>query len=336
MKRCKICGSVVHIESNTCPKCGGHSFDVLDVKVCPLCGKVNDINSSFCEYCGKDFGYAGGYAGDPGYGYGGAGAAGEPESARPSDDAERAALKYLTLRPEITSDGREKKYAYYVSDEKVPIVILPTFDTDAEKSVKVEILMVPERRGEVPAAGEPAEGAAQAPAPAPDGTSVQFPAEKKPLFVEKKSSAGVQGGITVFLTLLALASLAGFFLTMMGGTSGLNLLLGMCGWNEEGAAVVELIKAGGMLGTASYISFCAMSGLLVLCVVLQVAFLRHKRYKKALLILLELIAIVAFGVVLAGNFLVLKASFATIGLGNYLIGGGLILQLLFTALLYNR
>lgn len=55
MKQCKVCGTLVHIDSITCPSCGNHSFFVLDVKICPLCGKVNRKTSSFCEQCGKQF-----------------------------------------------------------------------------------------------------------------------------------------------------------------------------------------------------------------------------------------------------------------------------------------
>ena len=55
MKQCKVCGTLVHIDSNTCPSCGNHNFFVLDVKICPLCGKVNGISNSFCEQCGKPF-----------------------------------------------------------------------------------------------------------------------------------------------------------------------------------------------------------------------------------------------------------------------------------------
>lgn len=55
MKQCKVCGTSVHIESNTCPSCGNHNFYVLDVKICPLCGKVNNRTSIYCEQCGKQF-----------------------------------------------------------------------------------------------------------------------------------------------------------------------------------------------------------------------------------------------------------------------------------------
>lgn len=341
MKRCKICGSVVHIESNTCPNCGGHRFDVMDVKVCPLCGKVNDINSTYCEYCGKSFcidGTVSGYERGAVGGY----AAPAPSSAcaQPSQtpEADRAMSDYVALRPEIASDGREKKYAYYVSDENVPVVILPTFDTDSEKNIKVEIVLMPrERRPEEPEVAEPA---AEAAMPAPeDGTRMQFSSEpKKELFTERKISRKAQVWISVLLAVLAAGALVGFFLPLVGPdkVSGLSLILGMFGWSESGEVVYNLLKAEGTMGFITLAGVAAMAGLLLVTLILDLCFLRHKRGKKAVLILIAALALAAFALFMVGNFLVLEITFAGIGMGAYFVLAGLVLNLLLTCLLYDR
>lgn len=342
MKRCKTCGTVVHIESNTCPNCGSHGFEVLDVKVCPLCGKVNDIASTFCEYCGKSF--DGGFSEDlsgmdePG-GY--AGEIGTPEEPvfnrkQTITDSERAMLHYLTLRPEISSDGKEKKYAYYVTEENVPIVILPTFDTEREKNIKVEIMMLPENR-QAPAGSvvERAEGESRE-----DGMQLQLPREpkKRELFSERKVSRKAQVWFSLLLTLFAVGALVGFFLPLAGAgkETGLSLLLGMIGYHDAGQAVVELMKGGGILGILMYVGVLALFSVALLTVVLNLCFLRHKRAKKVVLVILWILAIVAAVLVIVGNAVVLEVSMAGMGIGIYVAAGCSVVGLLATFVLYDR
>ena len=346
MKRCKTCGTIVHIESNTCPNCGEHGFEVLDVKVCPLCGKVNDVNSAFCEYCGKSFeiGYpAGGYPRldpdllppeedlperrmpetDEGFG-----------ARRELSDAERAMLHYLTLRPEVSSDGKEKKYAYYVTEETVPIVILPTFDTEKEKNIRVEILMIPDGRQ------APAGSVVERDEEGGDGMQLQLPrvSKRRDLFSERKVSRRTQTLFSVLFTILALGAFVGFCLPLAGPdrTAGFSLLLGMIGYHEGGQAVIELIKAGGALGVCMYVGLLALFSLTLLCTVLNLCFLRHKRVQKIILLVLWALAFVAALLVMIGNIAVLKVPFGQMGAGLFVTFGCIIVGFVTTLILYDR
>ena len=344
MKRCKTCGTVVHIESNTCPNCGGHGFEVMDVKVCPLCGKVNDISSAFCEYCGKSF--DGGFSEDLPYGmepggYEERGGTASSEQAfggkTQMTDAERAMLHYLTLRPEVSTDGREKKYAYYVTEENVPIVILPTFDTDREKNVKVEIMMIPDNR-RVPA-DSVAEGTGSGSA-GEDGMQLQLPKEtrRQDLFAERKVSRNAQIWFSLLLTLFAAGALVGFFLPLAGAekASGLSLLFGMIGYHDAGQALVELMKDGGIPGILMYVGVLALFSFALLLVVLNLCFLHHNRAKKVILVIVWILAIAAAVLVIVGNAVVFDVPWGAMGIGSYVAAGCSVVGLLATLVLYDR
>jgi hypothetical protein len=151
MKQCKVCGTLVHIDSNTCPSCGNHNFFVLDVKICPLCGKVNNITNSFCEQCGKQFVTAQGnnpLSKQPigrermvkpvkGYEHDG--------TLRPAadDDIDRIYRKFLALKPETKDSGDDVEYAYYVEGDpdRLPVVILPKFARASGKNILVNIIV---------------------------------------------------------------------------------------------------------------------------------------------------------------------------------------------------
>lgn len=153
MKQCKVCGTLVHIDSNTCPSCGNHNFFVLDVKICPLCGKVNNITNTYCEQCGKQFAAAHGssYNNPPR----------QPISRermvrpvksyerdvapRPAagDDINRMYKEFLALKPEIKENGDDAEYAYYVDGDpdRLPVVILPKFAKASGKNILVNIIV---------------------------------------------------------------------------------------------------------------------------------------------------------------------------------------------------
>ncbi|MDD4002744.1 MAG: hypothetical protein PHE12_00885 [Clostridia bacterium] len=166
MKQCKVCGTSVHIESNTCPSCGNHNFYVLDVKICPLCGKVNSRTSVYCEQCGKQFVGAQGQnynakkpvnvsARPPVYRERQQVIAPPPEKdyeiekpvvkiAKPEETvAERAYKDFIALKPEIKESGDNTEFAYYVngSAEKLPVVILPKFAKTQGKNILVNIVV---------------------------------------------------------------------------------------------------------------------------------------------------------------------------------------------------
>ena len=166
MKQCKVCGTLVHIDSNTCPSCGNHNFFVLDVKICPLCGKVNNITNSFCEQCGKQFVTAQSSGINK--------PAGRPpisrermvnpqrptEPQRPASrppvrgesDIDGIYKKFLALKPDIRENGDDTEYAYYVEGdpERLPVVILPKFAKTSGKNILVNIIVGGPEKSEEP------------------------------------------------------------------------------------------------------------------------------------------------------------------------------------------
>lgn len=158
MKQCKVCGTSVHIDSNTCPSCGNHSFFVLDVKICPLCGKVNAITNSFCEQCGKPFKIAQGRAfvkktavplkrpAQNNYNN-------IVKTAEKVEKPSTAAVSvkednfkdYIELKPEIKHGDDHTEVAYYVEGnaDKLPVVMLPKFTKISGKNIVVNIIVNP-------------------------------------------------------------------------------------------------------------------------------------------------------------------------------------------------
>jgi hypothetical protein len=173
MKQCKVCGTLVHIDSNTCPSCGNHNFFVLDVKICPLCGKVNSITSSFCEQCGKQFVTAQGAMAFPNKvpqvqrniypnrpmvkrseEYGKNQEERDYEIEKPvikspkplifeENAAERAYKDFIALKPEIANKEDCSEYSYYVKGDanKLPVIILPKFAKTQGKNILVNIIV---------------------------------------------------------------------------------------------------------------------------------------------------------------------------------------------------
>lgn len=178
MKQCKVCGTLVHIDSNTCPSCGNHNFFVLDVKICPLCGKVNNISSSFCEQCGKQFVAA---QGNPYINKVIAPKTSISQSLRErpvfkhlDDDrdkdyeiekpqvkiaksfkieenaAERAYKDFMALKPEVNEKDDYSEYSYYVKGDanKLPVIILPKFAKTQGKNILVNIVVNSEKEAQ--------------------------------------------------------------------------------------------------------------------------------------------------------------------------------------------
>lgn len=165
MKQCKVCGTLVHIDSNTCPSCGNHNFFVLDVKICPLCGKVNNITSSFCEQCGKQFVTAQGASPyinklpprNPVYRDRQPQKRAEQEkdyqiekplnAVKPlsieENAAERAYKDFMALKPEVAEKEDCSEYSYYVKGDanKLPVIILPKFAKTQGKNILVNIVV---------------------------------------------------------------------------------------------------------------------------------------------------------------------------------------------------
>lgn len=191
MKQCKVCGTLVHIDSITCPSCGNHSFFVLDVKICPLCGKVNRKTSSFCEQCGKQFSVP--------QGLGAYAVKKPPVNVRPvvyrekeskeqkepykeprkepkedyeiiekpavkSDKSEEIVEKtykdFVALKPRINEKDDVSEYSYFVKGEgdRLPVVILPKFAKTQGKNIMVNIIIGEQAAQEQhPAPAQPAE-----------------------------------------------------------------------------------------------------------------------------------------------------------------------------------
>lgn len=172
MKQCKVCGTLVHIDSNTCPSCGNHSFFVLDVKICPLCGKVNNITNSYCEQCGKQFVTAKGktpfktvqnrpvntvYKEKPQFknnSYINNSTEQEYEIEKPvvkiskplkveENAAERAYKDFIALKPEVVEKEDHSEYSYFVKGDpnKLPVIILPKFAKTQGKNILVNIVV---------------------------------------------------------------------------------------------------------------------------------------------------------------------------------------------------